>query len=719
MMVNPWTPTAAPPSLAQQAAAVTLVEGAEFLVAGPGGDFHPGSPHGLFFLDTRFLSRLELAVDGVPPEPLDVVTSEPFSAMHVLRSSPRSGHADAQLMVFRRRWIGRGMREEIVLRNYGHEPLSAQVTLAVGADFADLFEVKEQRVQPRGEYWQRFRRGRFSFGLRRSGFDRAVHLRFSDPPVSGPQLGVWEAEVPPQGSWELGIEVAFTVEGSHIEPRFPLARPVEEAEPQTRIATWRARLPAITTDYEPLAVATRQAAKDLGVLRIHDPDHPDDEVIAAGAPWFMTLFGRDSLLTAWMALLVDPTLARGVLRTLARFQGQDVDPRTEEEPGRILHEMRFASAGSLALGGGSIYYGTADATPLFVMLLGEVRRWGLVEEDALALLPAAERALAWIDQFGDRDGDGYVEYGRATPNGLLHQGWKDSWDSMRFIDGRHAEPPIALAEVQAYVYGAWIARAHWADQAGDHATAHQYAVKAAELKRRFNDDFWLEEHGWYAMALDADKRPVDALASNMGHCLWTGIVDEDRAPLVARRLASPELFSGWGIRTMASSMAAYNPASYHCGSVWPHDTAIGVAGLMRYGFVEEAHGVIMGLLDVAALRGGRLPELFCGFPRDEVGAPVGYPTSCSPQAWAAAAPLHLVRSLLRFDPWVPRQRLWIAPALPSAIRRLRVEGIPLKDSRTTVVVEDGSVEVTGLPAGIDLIREPRRPLSSYLDEALR
>ena len=716
-MVNPWSPTGAPPSLSQQGAAVTLVEGSEFLVAGPAGDLRPGSPEGLFFLDTRFLSRLELAIDHLAPEPLDTVSDEPFSALHVLRCAPPAGQADANLLLLRRRWIGRGMREDIILRNYGHEAQTVQVTIAVGADFADVFEVKEQRVLPRGEHWQRFRDGQFSLGVRRDGWDRAVHLRFSRPPLSGPQLGVWEATVPPQGSWELGIQVAFSVEGRDVEPRFRLGEPVAEAQPQTRLARWRARVPAISTDYEPLALASHQATEDLGVLRIHDPEHPDDEVIAAGAPWFMTLFGRDSLLTAWMALLIDPTLARGVLNTLARFQGRDVDPRTEEEPGRILHEMRFAAAGSLALGGGSIYYGTADATPLFVMLLGELRRWGLGGLDGL--LPAADRALAWIEDFGDRDGDGYVEYARANPQGLLHQGWKDSWDSMRFRDGRYADPPIALAEVQAYVYGAWIARAHWADQTGDQATAERYVAKAADLKRRFNRDFWLDEHGWYAMALDADKRPVDALASNMGHCLWTGIVDEDKAPLVAQRLAAPDLFSGWGIRTMARTMTAFNPASYHCGSVWPHDTAITVSGLTRYGFIEETHRVALGLLDVAARRGGRLPELLCGFPRDEIGVPVGYPTSCSPQAWAAAAPLLLVRSFLRLDPWVPRGQVWVAPALPDRIRRLRVENIPIGGSRTTVAVDGDDVEVTGLPAAVELVREPRSPLSAYLERAPR
>ena len=251
-------------------------------------------------------------------------------------------------------------------------------------------------------------------------------------------------------------------------------------------------------------------------------------VLAAGAPWFMTVFGRDSLLTAWMALLVDPDLALGVLQTLARFQGTEVNPRNDEQPGRILHEMRFGEAASLSLGGGSIYYGSADATPLFVMLLGELRRWGLARELVDELLPNADRALAWIEEFGDADGDGYVEYHRATERGLANQGWKDSWDGIRYADGKVAEAPIALCEVQAYVYGAYLARAHFAFEAGDTATYERYRAKAADLKEAFNRDFWVEDKGWFAVGLDADKRPIDSLTSNMGHCLWTGIVDEDR-----------------------------------------------------------------------------------------------------------------------------------------------------------------------------------------------
>ena len=405
-----------------------------------------------------------------------------------------------------------------------------------------------------------------------------------------------------------------------------------------------------------------------------------------GAPWFMTVFGRDSLLTAWMALLVDPDLARGVLQTLARFQGTDVDPRHDEEPGRILHEMRFGDAASLSLGGGSIYYGTADATPLFVMLLGEMRRWGVAREMVDELLPNADRAIEWIEQFGDADGDGYVEYQRATDRGLANQGWKDSWDGIRYADGRVAEAPIALCEVQAYTYGAYLASAHFAFEVGDTATYDRFRAKAAQLKAAFNRDFWLEDKGWFAVGLDADKRPIDSLTSNIGHCLWTGIVDEDKARRVAEALVSPAMFSGWGVRTLSKDSGGYNPISYHCGSVWPHDTAIVAAGLARYGFDAAAQKLIFALLDAAGAQGGRLPELFSGLDRGELSVPVGYPTSCSPQAWAAASPLLCLRTLLRLDPWIPYGKTWLCPNLPEWIGYLKVEGIPLAGSRVTIEV---------------------------------
>jgi len=676
---------------------------------------------GLFVRDMRVLSRFELLVDGRPVEALAAMATDPFSATFVSRAAPRGGRADSHIMVVRSRYVGQGMREDVVLRNYGAESTVVRVEFIVDADFADLFAVKEGRTEEReGEVVRSVDGNVLALSYKRGGIDRGVQLRFTCPTGDGEfrlteDLASCEVLVPASGSWSACVEVVPVIETSLVVPRYRCGQPVDRATPSERLAVWRARVPNVASDYEDLCTVVRRSAEDLGALRIFDPDFPDRVVVAAGAPWFMTIFGRDSILTAWMALIVDPELALGVLQTLARFQGTEVDPRRDEQPGRILHEMRFgADSSPMSLGGGDIYYGSVDATPLFVMLLGELRRWGLATELVDELLPNAERALQWIAEYGDIDGDGYVEYARATDRGLAHQGWKDSWDGIRYADGRVAQAPIALCEVQAYVYGAYLARAHFAKEAGDDATYEDYQKRAAELKVAFNRDFWLEERGWFAVGLDEDKRPIDSLASNMGHCLWTGIVDEDKAEAVARHLVGPQMFSGWGIRTLATNMAGYNPISYHCGSVWPHDTAIIASGLGRYGFDVAAERLILSLFDAAMAQSGRLPELFSGLSRSELPLPVAYPTSCSPQAWAAASPLLCLRTLLRFDPWIPYGKTWLSPTVPPEIRHLRVEGIPLAGSRVDVEYDNGTVQVDGLPPGIELIERPRDPSTAVI-----
>ena len=598
---------------------VTLVEGPAFAISLPSGDMEPGFPHGLFFRDTRFLSELRLRVNGRWPEPLAATAIDPFSAAFVLRDQPQPGLADSHLMVFRNRYVGRGMREDITVRNYGVEPAFCTLELLIDADFADLFEVKESRIEKVGDLFASADGSRVTWGYRRGSFARGAHLDFSVEPQLSPQHATFEVLVPASGEWSVCLQLTPIVGDEEVTPRYLCGRPVERATPMARLEKWRRNLPTMTCDHDSFGALLDQSTEDLAALRLFDSEHPDRTVIAAGAPWFMTLFGRDSLLTSWMAMMIDSDLALGTLQTLAHFQGVEVNPFTEEEPGRILHEMRFGESSELSLGGGRIYYGSVDATPLFVMLLGELQRWGNRREEVDALLPAADRALAWIDDFGDRDGDGYVEYLRTSDRGLQNQGWKDSHDSTRFADGRLADPPVALCEVQGYVYAALVARAYFAHREGRRLLrAASSGARASDLKRRFNADFWLEDHGWFAMGLDRDKRPARRPHVEHGplpldrHCRRR----QGRARCPAR-LVSDELFSGWGIRTLASSMTGYNPISYHNGSIWPHDNALCAAGLMRYGFVDEAHRVMEGI--VARRR-----------RTSAIGSP-----SCS-QAWRAA-----------------------------------------------------------------------------------
>jgi len=704
-------------SLAHVAGAVTLVEGQTFCVSGRTGDISPDLPQGLFVLDTRVLSSWQLRVNGYRVEPLTVDVPDPFCATFVARVHPPPLRSDSDVVVFRERSIGQGMCERLSITNYGPSECPVIVELQCDVDFADLFAVKESRVKPKGTTdWEVHKYG-LRFHHHNGTIPKHVEVaagRCADIDLPSMTDGVltWTMTLAPRQTREICVQITVTFDDEPLIPRFTCEGSEYEPLPLQRLESWRATMPVVDTDHEGFDRAVTRAGEDLGALRIFDPDHPEVPILAAGAPWFMTVFGRDSLITGWMTLLADYRLAIGVLETLARFQGNDVRAETEEEPGKILHEMRFGAAARPSLSSGQVYYGSVDATPLFVMLLGELRRWGLADDAVDRLLPHADRALAWIEEFGDADGDGYVEYARRSERGLVNQGWKDSWDAIRWSSGALAKGPIALCEVQGYVYSAYLARAYFADEAGDAATAARFRQKAHDLYVRFNEDFWLDEHGWYALALDGDKRPVDALASNMGHCLWTGIVDPERAGEVAKRLLSSEMFSGWGVRTLGSNMAAYNPVSYHNGSVWPHDNAIVASGLMRYGFVEEAHEIIRAQLEVAALMGDRLPELFAGFPRGRPATPAAYPTSCSPQAWASAAPLLWLRTLLRFDPWVPHGEIYVEPALPDWMRRLRVDSIELGGTSFTVEADASGFRWWG--EGQFAVNAARPPLTATL-----
>jgi len=382
--------------------------------------------------------------------------------------------------------------------------------------------------------------------------------------------------------------------------------------------------------------------------------------------------------------------------------GSTRSPR--RNPGKILHETRRGLTTVANARTGSIYYGSIDSTPLFVVTLGALHRWGAPAHVVTELLPHADRALAWIQQYGDRDGDGFVEYQRASSRGLVDQGWKDSFDGVSFANGALAEAPIALSEVQGYVYAAYVARAQIADCLEDTLKAQEYRTRAARLKKTFNERFWLETEGYFAIGLDRDKRPIDSITSNFGHCLWSGIADEDKAKRAVERLCGPEMFTGWGIRTLASSMSRYNPVSYHNGSVWPHDSAICAAGLTRYGFVEEAQAVALGIFRAAEAFGGRLPELFCGFDRDQFPAPIPYPASCAPQAWASASPFSLLQTtLLRLDPAIPSGVVACAPHIPATFGRLSVENLRLCHERLSVEALGDSWKISGMPNGLRLV----------------
>ena len=695
------------------AGVVTVVEGSSFCISSADGNILPGLTQGLFYQDTRILSCWSLTVNGLPLEPLLPRVLEPYHALFVGRARSPHGRADSPLVIERERLVGAGLREDLVVHNYSVRSVKCILELRVESDFADLFDVKIDRTIPAARPIRQVQGDELLLEAfrdqRRLGI--LVHGRGAE---AGEDLLRFEVLIPGRGKWSTNIIVTPLVEQGLPPDRFEATTSVSELEAARRHRAWGKSAPQLDLANDDIALVLRRSHEDLGSLRIFDPAHPGRAVVAAGAPWFMALFGRDSLLTSYMSLPVDPSLALGTLQTLAELQGTRVNLETEEEPGRILHEVRLGVAAGAVLGGHSVYYGTADATALFVILLSELNRWGMEKDVLQSLLPHVDRALEWIRDYGDRDGDGFVEYSRATPHGLANQGWKDSWDGITFADGARAEPPIALCEVQGYVYGAYIGRGLLAAASGERDQAAEWGHRAARLKEEFNRRFWLPDKGYYALALDGQKRPVDACASNMGHCLWTGIVDDDKAGKVAARLMSPEMFTGWGIRTLASDMGAYNPVSYHNGSVWPHDSTLAATGLMRYGFVEDARRVATGLFDAAIRFGGRLPELFCGFDRGQYEVPVPYPTSCSPQAWAAASPVQLMRILLRLDPCLPAAELWLDPVIPADFGSFRAENLLLGNSRISLTVTADNLIVEGLAPEVRLHHNAQPPAAELL-----
>ena len=453
-----------------------------------------------------------------------------------------------------------------------------------------------------------------------------------------------------------------------------------------------------------------RSLRDLASLDQRDPEAPADRYAAAGSPWFLTLFGRDAIWTAFMALPFDPELARGTLRVLARRQGVDEDPISEEQPGKIVHEVRhgaLSSRGDLP----DRYYGSVDATPLFVILAHEAWRWGMSDADLADLMPNVEAALGWMRDFGDVDGDGFLEYARhdRSGDGLTNQGWKDSGDGVRFADGSIARAPIALAEVQGYAYAAAVRGAELLDRAG-RPGGDAWRRWAAEVQRRFREEFWVEDAlGPYpAIALDEHNRPVDGPASNMGHLLMTGMLDAAEAGRVAGRLTHPSLASGWGLRTLATTSGGFNPLSYHCGTVWPHDTAIAAWGLARSGRGAESLTLVRGLVDAAPWFDYRLPELFAGFAADDTVTPVPYPAACRPQAWASASALLLLRALLVIEADVPNGSLTLRPLAPLPCERIELVGLRVAGGTVDVTVDEGAVVVQVHDAGVKVAIEAQR-----------
>ncbi|WBQ02031.1 amylo-alpha-1,6-glucosidase [Kribbella sp. CA-293567] len=637
------------------------------------GQLTGAGAEGVYARDRRILSRLEVTVDGRQPKPvqLDEPATSTTRYVAVLDALGDDGHDPTVWLKRTRQMDGDGVTERITLVNRSHGTVDCELALALGTDLAGTAAVRSEAamdlpmIEPTSDgdalHWED------SSGTRVSvSFEPAPDLNHS-----------WRLRIESgqEATVTLRLSATFApADGFSIEP--PRARPVYDGFQidcdDRRVGRW-----------------VRRSLDDLAGLQLAADG--GERYLGAGPPWYLTLFGRDSLISAGMLIPIDPELAAGTLRALAAYQGTKVDPGSAEQPGKIPHELRAEVADH---GGGLVlpaaYYGTHDATQLWITTLHKAWRWGMPADEVRTLLPNLQRALTWIRDFADPDGDGFLEYVDESGHGLANQGWKDSRDSVQWLDGTLATAPIALCEVQGYAYAAAIAGADLLD-AFALAGGDAWREWAAGLRERFRASFWVD--GYPAIALDGAKRPVAGPASNMGHLLGTGLLDESEEAAVARQLAGPDLDSGFGLRTLSKAMTRFNPLGYHTGSVWPHDTAMTVQGLYAAGHAATATSYVRGLVDAAEVFGYRLPELYGGAGSEEESRPTPYPLSCRPQAWAAASAIAVVIAALGIEPDVPAGTLSISPAEDFAWRRIELHGIRIGDHELTVAFADGVLTV--------------------------
>jgi glycogen debranching enzyme len=673
---------------------LALKSGAQFVCTRPDGSMRPAgaSGEGFYSQDTRHLSELRLTVGGLEPVLLSSVMESGYHAV-VDATNPALDDGRAHipqntLSAHQTVLIADRLYFQVVLRSFHPQPVATVVEISLAADFADVFEVRGGGRRTGGRVSAPTRgRDSLRFGyVAVDGQHRETLVQLSPAPqrvrIDEDRACVaWDVQLEAGEAISLQLSVTAVLGGRRRRGEGTLEQATMQLEAAR--ADWEGACTRISSDNELFDRLIDASVRDLQALMM---PVGNAALPAAGIPWYVAPFGRDALLSSCEALMVNPDVARGTLLVLAGLQADSDEAWRDSEPGKILHELR---AGELARTGQiphTPYYGAVDATPLFLMVAGGYYSWTLDLDTMKRLRPALDAALDWIDNWGDRDRDGFVEYERRSPAGLRNQGWKDSEDAIMHADGSLAQGPIALVEAQGYVYEAKVRIAHVYEALGETRRASRLRREAAALRTAFNEAFWMPEHEFFALALDGRKQQVRSVTSNAAHALYCGIVDDDKARQVAERLMAPDMFSGWGIRTLSSSSPAYNPMSYHNGSVWPHDNAIAAAGLKRYGFDAATSRVATGLFDVASgARDFRLPELFCGFHRDGSRAVVAYPVACIPQAWAAAAPFMLVQSLIGLSANAPQNQLTIdRPRLPDWLGNVEFSNLRVAQSRVSL-----------------------------------
>ena len=752
---------------------LVLKEGNVFLLSQENGDITGNEGLGLYYSDMRYLSLLVFSVNGETPPLLNFSGYRNFMgslqyANSVFQLADGTAVLPETISIRRSRFINEGLHERIGFVNYNRFPVPMTVSVTFGADFRDIFDVRGFVRDKWGNLlpplWEDGTLSLAYMGL--DGLARSTIITFDRlpdrvvpyvPPNTGPVIepskmvpivgapsfhiniepptatAIWDIEVPPNsptsfafhampnglqngsGERKAPAHTARTqqaaVSTSFLSPPHPSADGTfDKAVNYMRLSYWNwdKQSTEFATDNEDFDHMLRRSKSDLRVL---SEPVAEGYFPSAGIPWYACPFGRDSIITSLQTLAFNPLIAVGTLHTLARYQGEREDPSREEQPGKILHELRTGEMARLGLVPHTPYYGSVDATPLFIYLFAEVMRW--LNDDALyrSLLPNVMRALAWIDTYSDMDGDGFVEYvGSTLRGGIRNQVWKDSGDSIQFPDGTLAETPVAAVEVQAYVYAAKKGLSELFRRKGEQLElADRLAREAETLRTRFNETFWMPDLGFFTQGLDSHKRPVPTISSNPSHCLWCGIVDDEKARLTVERMLQPDMVSGWGIRTISDATPSYNPMSYHNGSIWPHDNSLAVAGFKRYGYHDETNKIVTQIAEAAQyFRYYRLPELYCGFTRDTVynAGPSEYPVSCSPQAWAAAAPILMLQSMLGLQADAAAGYVRLSPRLPEWLTTVRISNLRVGDQRVDLAIDkhDGRNEVymSGTGTGITL-----------------
>ncbi|HEY1478599.1 MAG TPA: glycogen debranching N-terminal domain-containing protein [Gaiellales bacterium] len=692
---------------------LTILDGNRFLVCDDLGDV-AGGVDGLYSDDTRHLSRWVMLLDGKRPKLLSSGLRDHASAVVYAQHDVGSPSQPSPLAAVRELFVSAGsLQERLVLENHGPGEVSVVVRYEFDCDFLDLFEVKSQSFGERDLAFaktitplrtaRRYDPGAraFVFDADGGGFAAECSIQFSESGVPGDRACDFEVTLPARCAWTLDVAVM---------PRTPGDGPPERGEAfllreRTRVRDSQRRfadaLPTLESNAPGLASLYRQSLVDLNALRMRSRrGAPDSDLVAAGLPWFMAPFGRDTLISSFQALPLGDGLARAALHALGDLQARRDSPAHDAEPGKILHEMRYGKVATLT--GQFPYYGSVDSTLLYLILLSETWRWSGDDELARQLEPVARGALEWLEQHADLDGDGFVEFHRRSERGLEVQCWKDSWDSMQFADGTLAQSPLAVSEVQGYAYAARVRCAELAREVwGDVALAERLERDAAELRERFDRAFWVErgEASFYALALDRDKKPVDALSSNAGHLLWTGIAKPERLEPMAELLRSRRLFSGFGIRTLAVGNLGYNPIGYHTGTVWPHDSSMIAHGLALSGQRDDAVRILRGLVQAAEHFSWRLPEVIAGYDRQRTGFPVEYPVACSPQAWAAGAALLSLRAAIGLEPDRAARTLTVSQprAVDGVSPSLRWTGVRAFGKRFEISVTPDGSSVAELP----------------------